>query len=191
MIKPEHNAAFVQRMEDVLDLYHEPLNPARPVVCFDETNKTLHKHVRDPLPARPGAVARYDYTYERNGTRNLFMMSEPLTGWRHVEVTERRRKPEFVEQMRMLVDEHYPDAERIRVVLDNLSTHKTYAFYECLPPEEAHRLLGKLEFHFTPKHGSWLNMAEIELSALSTGCLDRRIRDAATLRAEVAAWERT
>ena len=191
MIRPGENAAFVCRMEDVLDLYHDPYDPAHPVVCFDESNKALHKHVRDPLPAKPGAVARYDYTYERNGTRNLFMMSEPLVGWRHVEVTKRRRKQEFVQQMQTLADEHYPDAECIRVVLDNLDTHKAYAFYEFLPPKEARRLLGKLEFHFTPKHGSWLNMAEIEFSALTTECLDRRIPDAATLRAEVAAWERT
>jgi len=191
VIEPNENASFVCKMEDVLDLYHEPYDPQRPVVCFDESNKDLHKHVRDPLPARPGAVARYDYTYERNGTRNLFMMSEPLTGWRHVDVTKRRRKQEFVEQMRSLVDEHYPDAVRIRVVLDNLSSHQRYAFYEFLPPAEANRLLSKLEFHFTPEHGSWLNMAEIEFSALTTECLDRRIPDAATLRAEVAAWERT
>ena len=191
MITPENSAAFVCKMEDVLDLYHEPYDETRPVVCFDESNKELHKDVRDPLPARPGAVARYDYTYERNGTRNLFVMSEPLIGWRHVEVTERRRKREFVAQMQSLVDDHYPDADCIRVVMDNLNTHQRYAFYEHLPPAEARRLLSKLEFHFTPEHGSWLNMAEIEFSALWTECLDRRIPDAATLRAEVAAWERT
>jgi hypothetical protein len=159
-------------MEDVLDLYHEPYDETRPVVCFDESNKELHKEVRDPLPARPGAVARYDYTYERNGTRNLFVVSEPLSGWRHVEVTERRRKQEFVAQMQSLVDDHYPDADCIRVVMDNLNTHQRYAFYEHLPPAEARRLLSKLEFHFTPEHGSWLNMAEIEFSALWTECLD-------------------
>jgi len=178
-------------MEETLDLYHEPYDPRRPVICFDESNKELHKEVRDPLPARPGAVARYDYTYERNGTRNLFVMSEPLTGWRHVDITKRRRKQEFVQQMQSLVDDHYPDADCIRVVMDNLNTHQRYAFYEYLPPGEARRLLSKLEFHFTPPHGSWLNMAEIEFSALWTECLDRRIPDAATLRAEVAAWERT
>jgi hypothetical protein len=191
VINPDNTAAFVCRMEDVLDLYHEPYDPARPVVCFDETNKALHKHVRDPLPARPGAVARYDYTYERNGTRNLFMMSEPLAGWRSVTVTERRRQQEFAHQMQTLVDEHYPDADCIRVVLDNLSSHKAYALYKTFPPREANRLLSKLEFHFTPEHGSWLNMAEIELSALATECLNRRLPDAASLRAEVAAWERS
>ncbi len=176
-------------MEDVLALYHEPYDPTRPVVCFDETNKELHTHVRDPLPVTPGAVARTDYTYRRAGTRNLFLVSEPLLGWRHVDVTEKRTKKEFVEQMRQLVDEHYPDAARIRVVLDNFSTHAEYAFYEFLPPAQARRLLEKLEFHFTPPHGSWLNMAEIELRALGTQCLNRRIPDAATLRSEVAAWE--
>ena len=122
-------------MEETLDLYHEPYDPRRPVICFDESNKELHKEVRDPLPARPGAVARYDYTYERNGTRNLFVMSEPLTGWRHIEVTKRRRKQEFVQQMQSLVDNHYPDADCIRVVLDNLSTHNPAAFYRFFSPE--------------------------------------------------------
>ena len=131
-------------MEDVLALYHEPYDEAQPVVCFDETNKQLLTHVHDPLPAKPGAVARTDYTYRRGGTYNLFMMSEPLIGWRHVEVTKKRTKVEFVEQMRQLVDVHYPDAERIRVVLDNFSTHTEYAFYEFLPPKEARRLLAKL-----------------------------------------------
>jgi len=177
--------------EEVLDLYHEPYDSRRPVVCFDESNKELHKDVHDPLPARPGAVARYDNTYERNGTLNLLVTSEPLTGWRHVEVTKRRRKQDFVQQMQSLVDHHYPDAGCIRVVMDNLNTHQRYAFYEPPPPEEARRLLNKLEFHFTPEHGSWLNMAEIEFCALWTECLDRRIPDAATLHAEVAAWERT
>jgi hypothetical protein len=178
-------------MEDVLALYHEPYDETRPVVCFDETNKQLLTHVRDPLPAKPGAVARTDHTYRRGGTHNLLMITEPLIGWRHVEVTKNRTKVEFVEQMRQLVDVHYPDADRIRVVLDNFSTHTEYALYEFLPPKEARRLLEKLEFHFTPPHGSWLNMAEIELSALASQCLDRRIPDAATLRSEVAAWEQS
>lgn len=178
-------------MEDVLALYHEPYDKDRPVVCFDETNKQLLTHVRDPLPVSPRAVARTDYTYRRAGTCNIFVISEPLVGWRHVDVTKKRTKVEFVEQMRQLVDEHYPDADRIRVVLDNFSTHTEYAFYEFLPPNEARRLLEKLEFHFTPPHGSWLNMAEIELSALASQCLDRRIPDAATLRSEVAAWEQS
>ncbi len=191
MIPPGQNAKFVCRMEDILALYHEPYDEDQPVVCFDETNKQLLTHVRDPLPAKPGAVARTDYTYRRGGTHNLFVISEPLVGWRHIDVTKKRAKVEFVEQMRQLADVHYPDADRIRVVLDNFSTHTEYAFYEFLPPKEARRLLAKLGFHFTPPHGSWLNMAEIELSALVSQCLARRIPDAATLRAEVAAWERS
>lgn len=178
-------------MEDILALYHEPYDPARPVVCFDETNKQLLTHVREPLPAKPGAVARTDYTYRRGGTYNLFMMSEPLIGWRHVEVTKKRTKVEFVEQMRQLVDVDYPNAERIRVVLDSFSTHTGYAFYEFLAPKEARRLFAKLELHFIPPHGSWLNMVEIELSALASQCLDRRISDAVTLRSEVAVWEQS
>lgn len=176
-------------MEDVLALYHEPYDEDRPVICFDESSKTLHKHVRDPLPVRPGAVACEDTHYERNGKRKIHVVTEPLTGWRHVTVTPRRRKREFVEQLQELADEHYPDATCIRVVLDNLSTHNPAAFYEFCTPKEAREYLDRFEFHFTPVHGSWLNMAEIELSALRTQCLNRRIPDAATLRTEVAAWE--
>ncbi len=176
-------------MEDVLSLYHKPYDPDQPVICFDEASKTLRGHVRDPFPARPGAVAREDYHYERNGTQKLHVTTEPLTGWRHVKVTAKRRKREFVERMQELADVHYPDAARIRVVLDNLNTHNPAAFYEFLPPIEARAYLDRFEFHFTPKHGSWLNMAEIEISALKTQCLNRRIPDAATLQTEVAAWE--
>lgn len=176
-------------MEDILALYHEPYNPECPLVCFDEALKQLVQELRQPLPAQPGQPARYDYTYQRNGTRNLFVFSEPLRGWRHVKVTRRRTKEDFAYCMRYLVDEVYPDAKCIRVVLDNLNTHNPAALYETFEPAEAKRILDKLEFHYTPKHGSWLNMAEIEFSVLTRQCLDRRIPDAETLRQEIAAWE--
>ena len=176
-------------MEAVLDLYHEPYDKDSPVICFDESSKELRKHVRDPLPARPGAVARKDTHYERNGKQYVHIATEPLAGWRHIEVTDRRRKREWVPFMCRLADDHYPDASRIRVVLDNLNVHNPAAFYEFLSPKEARGYLERFEFYFTPNHGSWLNMAEIELSALKIQCLNRRIPDAATLQSEVAAWE--
>ncbi len=176
-------------MEDVLDLYAEPYDPRRPKVNFDETSKQLIKETRHPLPARRGQSARYDYEYERNGTRNLFLFTEPQAGWRRVKVTGRRTKLDFAHQMRWLVDERYPEAESIRVVLDNLNTHKAASLYEAFAPEEARRMIKKLEFHYTPKHGSWLNMAEVELSVLQRQCLGRRIADEATLIREIAAWE--
>ncbi len=176
-------------MEDVLDLYHEPYDPQCPTVCFDETSKQLVAETRPPRPAAPGRIAQYDYEYERNGVRNLFLFFEPLAGWRHIEVTERRTKLDWAHCMKELVDEFYPNAERIRVVMDNLNTHNPAALYEAFGPEEARRLLNKLELHYTPKHGSWLNMAEIEFSALFRQCLDRRIPDAETLASEVAVWE--
>ena len=188
MIPPEEDAEFVYHMEDVLALYHEPYDPNRPVVCFDEHPTELTEEIQAPLPAAPGRVAREDYQYSPNGTKNLFLASEPLAGWRAVTVTDRRTKRDWVTFMRYLVDEHYPDADCIRVVLDNLNTHDPIAFYEFFEPAEARRLLNKLEFHFTPVHGSWLNMAEIEFNALSGQCLDQRIPDAATLQREVAAW---
>lgn len=176
-------------MEDVLDLYQEPFDPMRPVVCFDEVNKPLIEEKRLPLAARPGQVERYDYEYKRNGTRNLFMFCEPLAGWRHIEVTQRRTMQDFAQQMKYLVDVVYPKAEVIRVVLDNLNTHKPASLYETFAPEEARRILSRLDFHHTPKHASWLNMAEIELSVLSRQCLNRRIPDEATLEQDVAAFE--
>jgi hypothetical protein len=182
-------ADFVWRMEDVLDLYAKPYDPERPVVCFDEQPRQLIAEVRTPVPAAPGRPQRIDYEYRRQGTANLFLTFEPLAGWRHVEVTERRTSAEFAHQMRALADVHYPDAERIAVVLDNLSTHSPAALYQAFPPEEARRLLKRLEFHHTPKHGSWLNMAELEFSVLNRQCLDRRIPDPAPLRQEIAAWE--
>lgn len=174
-------------MEDVLDLYAEPYDPKRPKVNFDETSKQLSGESRQPLPARPGHPTRYDYEYKRNGTRNLFLFCEPQAGWRHVEVTAQRTMEDFAHQMKWLVDERYPKAAVIRVVLDNLNTHKVASLYETFPPAEAHRLRQKLEFHYTPKHGSWLNMAEIELSVLARQCLHRRIATEATLKREVAA----
>jgi hypothetical protein len=174
-------------MEDVLDLYAEPYDPQRPKVNFDESSKQLIGETRQPLPARPGQVARYDYEYQRNGTRNLFLFCEPQAGWRHVEVTAQRTRQDFAHQMKWLVDERYPEAEVIRVVLDNLNTHNPGSLYETFPPAEAHRLRQKLEFHYTPKHGSWLNMAEIELSVVARQCLHRRIATEAALKRELAA----
>jgi len=177
-------------MEDVLELYAEPYDPQRPTVCFDETSTQLIAERRTPLPARPGRPARYDYEYRRNGTRNLFMLCEPLRGWRHVVVTEQRTMEDFAHQMRWLAEEAYPEAGRIRVVLDNLNTHRPASLYETFQPAEARRILKRLEFHYTPRHGSWLNMAEIELSVFSRQCLGRRIPDQATLLREAAALER-
>lgn len=176
-------------MEDVLDLYAEPYDPQRPKVNFDETSKQLIKETRQPLTAEGGRPERYDYEYQRNGVRNLFMLVEPQTGWRHVAVTTQRTKLDFAHQMQWLVDEAYPEAEVIRVVMDNLNTHKAASLYEAFAPAEARRIVKKLEFHYTPKHGSWLNMAEIELSVLQRQCLARRIPDEVTLKQEIKAWE--
>lgn len=175
-------------MEDVLDLYEEPYDPERPTVCFDETNKQLIEEKCSPLPAKPGQPECYDYEYKRNGTRNLFMFCEPQAGWRHIEVTQRRTMQDFAKQMQWLVDVAYPNADTIRLVLDNLNTHKPASLYETFAPAEARRILKKLEFHHTPKHGSWLHMAEIELSVLSRQCLDQRIEDERTLKQELAAY---
>ena len=184
---PEANAEFVAHMEDVLDLYELPYDLDYPVVCFDETSKQLIQETRLPLLTQPGQVERYDYEYQRNGVRNLFMFFEPLVSWRHVQVTEHRRSQDFAQAMKWLVDEAYPEAKQIRVVLDNLNTHKVAALYGAFPPAEARRLAKQLEFHYTPKHGSWLNMAEIEWSVFSRGCLNQRIPDEETLIAEVSA----
>ena len=177
-------------MEDVLDLYAEPYDRRRPVVCFDELPIQLVAEVRAPLPAAPGRVAREDYEYARAGTANVFVLCEPLRGWRHLTVTAQRCKPDFAAQMRWLVDVGFPKAIRIRLVLDNLSTHTPEALYETFPAPEARRLLRQLEFHYTPKHGSWLNIAEIELSILTRECLGRRIPTAMALAADLAAYER-
>jgi transposase len=185
---PEVNADFVAHMEDVLELYAEPEDPSRPIVCIDETLKQLVEDVKAPLPARPGSTEKFDYHYRRNGTANLFVFVDRHRRWRHVKVTERKTLVDFAECMRELVDVHYPDAQLIRVVLDNLSTHKAAALYEAFPPHEARRILRRIEFHHTPKHASWLDMAEIEIGVLNKQCLNRRIGDYATLRDEVAAW---
>lgn len=176
-------------MEDVLDLYAEGYDEKRPKVNFDETSRQLIADTHTAVGVGCGKPQRYDHEYKRNGTRNLFIHCEPQTGWRHVEVTERRTKTDFARQMKWLVDERYPEAEVIRVTLDNLNTHGPGSLYEAFEPDEARRLVKKLEFHYTPKHGSWLNMAEIELSILQRQCLNRRIADESTLKREVAAWE--
>lgn len=176
-------------MEDVLDLYAEAENPLRPRVCFDECPYQLLSETRRPVPVQPGRAARYDYEYRREGTCNLFVFVQPHVGWRHVKVTERRTKQDFAHCMKDLVDVHFPQAEVIRVVLDQLNTHTPAALYEAFEPDEARRIIRKLEFHHTPKHGSWLNMAEIELSVLSNQCLDRRLPDSETVRGAVNAWQ--
>ena len=180
---------FVACMEDVLDLYEEPYDPKHPVVCFDETSKQLVKEKRAPIPPKKGRHERFDYEYKRNGTRNLFMFCEPLVGWRHLEVTERRTMEDFAHQMRWLVDVAYSEAEKIRVVLDNLNTHRPASLYQTFEPKEARRVVKRLEFHHTPKHGSWLNMAEIEFSVFGKQCLARRIGHEDTLKREIAALE--
>jgi hypothetical protein len=182
-------ADFVCAMEDVLELYEEMYDAKRPVVCFDEKPVQLLAETRLPRPILPGRPKRYDYEYERRGTANIFMAVEPLAGRRHVTVTERRTKLDFAAQMQQLVDVHYPKAERIRLVMDNLNTHKPASLYEAFPPPEARRLLRHLEFHYTPKHASWLDMAEIELSVFTSQCLNRRISDPEELTQQAAAWE--
>ena len=176
-------------MEDVLDLYEKPYDPKRPVVCYDERPCVLHAEVRESLPMEPGKPQRIDSEYERNGSCYLFMNFQPLSGWRQVEVSDRRTNQDFAHWMKRLVDGQFPTAEVIRVILDNLSTHTPAAFYQTFVSEEARRLTQKLEFHYTPKHGSWLNMVEIELSVLSRQCLNRRIPDRESLQREVSAWE--
>jgi hypothetical protein len=177
-------------MEDVLDVYERPHNPARPLVCMDEFHVQLVGETRTPVPAAPGRPARIDYEYVRNGYANIFLCGEPLAGRRHVQVTDQRTKQDWAHAIRDLVDEQHPEAEQIVLVLDNLNTHVASSLYETFPAPEARRLWRKLEVHYTPKHGSWLNMAEIELSVLAGQCLKRRIPDRATLERETAAWER-
>ena len=176
-------------MEDVLDVYHRPHDPDRPVVCVDETSKQLIAETRVPIPAKPGQLKRYDYEYERNGTANLFMMFAPLEGWRHVKVTDRHTAVDYAQVLKELSDTHYPNASKIVLVQDNLNTHKPASLYEAFPAEEARRLVERFEWHYTPKHGSWLDMAESELSVLTAQCLDRRIADKQILTEEAAAWE--
>jgi hypothetical protein len=177
-------------MEDVLEVYHRPYDEQRPLVCLDEASKQLIGETVQSLPAEPGQPERFDYEYVRNGTANLFMISEPLLGWRHVEVTERRTAKDLAEVLRWLVEDVHPEAEKIVLVMDNLNTHQLASLYTAFPPEQARRIAEKLEIHHTPKHGSWLNMAEIELSVLARQCLDQRLESSAKLREEIEAWER-
>lgn len=175
-------------MEDVLDVYTQPDDPRRPQVCLDETSRQLLAEVRQPLPVIPGHAARHDPEYVRQGVVNLFVVCEPLRGWRQVRVSQQRTRIDWAHCIKDLVDVHYPDAERIVLVMDQLNTHSPASLYEAFPPPEAKRLADKLEIHYTPKHGSWLNMAEIELSILQRQCLDRRLGDREALEREVAAW---
>jgi DDE superfamily endonuclease len=190
VIPPQANAEFVCAMEEVLEVYTRPYDPQRPQVCLDETSTQLVAETRRPIPAAPGQPERVDDEYERQGTANLFMVFEPLAGPRRVKVPERRTAVDFAHLIREVVDEQYPQAEKIVLVMDNLNTHKPASLYEAFPPAEARRLLERLEIHDTPKHGSWLDMAETELSVLASQCLNRRIPDPSLLRREVAAWER-
>jgi transposase len=187
---PKVDGAYVARMEDVLDLYAEEPDPQYPVVCFDESPTQLIGEVREPIPAAPGRPERYDCEYRRNGTANLFVFLDAHKPWRHVKVTDHRTAADFAYCMRDLVDVHYPRADLIRVVLDNLSTHTAGALYETFPAHEAHRVLQRLEFHYTPKHASWLNMVEIEIGVLRSQCMDRRIGERKRLVSEIKAWEK-
>lgn len=175
-------------MEDVLAVYTRPRDPFRPLVCLDETSKQLIAETRIPVPMKPGQAARFDYEYERNGTANLFMLFAPLEGWRHVKVTDRRTAVDYAHVLKDLADVHFPGAERIVLVQDNLNTHAKSSLYEAFPAAEARRLVERFEWHYTPKHGSWLDMAESELAILAAQCLDRRIPDKSALATEIAAW---
>ena len=188
MIPPKANGAFVAAMEDVLEVYHRPHDPDRPLVCLDETSKQLVAETRQPLPIKPGQPARYDYEYRRNGVANLFMLFAPLEGWRHVKVTHSRTAIDYACALRDLADIHFAKASKIVLVQDNLNTHVPASLYEAFQPHEARRLVERFEWHYTPKHGSWLNLAESELAVLSSQCLDRRIEGAAALSRQVKAW---
>jgi hypothetical protein len=189
-IPPEANAEFVWKMEDVLDVYTRPYDGERVLVCMDETTKQHIMEVRPPVEASPGQAYRYDAEYQRNGVSNLFLFFAPLKGWRHLEVTDQRTKADWAKAVRQLVDDHLPGVQKIVLVMDNLNTHSPSSLYEAFRPEEAKRILDRLEIHYTPKHGSWLNMAEMELSILGRQCLSRRIPDQQALRHEVGAWEK-
>jgi hypothetical protein len=176
-------------MEDVLEVYHLPYDPKYPVVCMDASNKQLIGEVRTPIPCRPGQPVRIDDEYVRNGVVQIFMEVEPLVGKRHVAVTERRTMKDWAQQIKQMLDDRYPEAIKVRLVMDNLNTHKVASLYETFEACEARRLAERLDIHYTPKHGSWLNMAEVELSVLKGQCLDRRIADMVTMQTEVATWE--
>lgn len=188
IVPPTANAEFVYRMEDILDLYTQPYDPRRPVVCMDETNKQLVEELHPSLPMIPGQQATYDLQYQRAGVCNLFMFFEPLKGWRYIAIEERRTKREWVLCLKELLETHYKNVDVLRIVLDNLNTHNPSAFYEILPPHEAKALLNRLEFHFTPKHASWLNTAEIEFSVLSRQCLNQRIPSQEQMEKTVSSW---
>jgi len=188
-IPPEHNAEFVCVMENVLEVYQRPYSPEYPVLCMDETNKQLVAETRTPLPMLPGQPLGFDHEYERHGTAELFMFTEPLGLWRHVAVTEHRTRVDWALQMRQLLDGRYRDAKRVTLVMDNLNTHSPASFYEAFAPAEARRLIDRLQIVHTPKHGRWLNIAEIELNVLTRQCLSRRIGEKETWVSEVAAWE--
>jgi len=188
VIPPKANAAFVAAMEDVLEVYMRPHNPARPLVCLDETSKQLVAETRPAQPMQPGKPARRDYEYRRNGTANMFMAFAPLEGWRHVAVTDRRTAVDYAGVLRDIADNHFPDAEKIVLVQDNLNTHTPASLYEAFEPADARRIAERFEWHYTPKHGSWLNLAESELAVLSCQCLARRIPDKAKLTREVGTW---
>jgi hypothetical protein len=189
VIAPEANAGFVAAMEDVLEVYQRPRDPDQPLICIDETSKQMIIETREPIPAEPGKPKREDYEYERNGVANLFMVFAPLEGWRHVEVTDRHVAVDYAHLLKAVADLHFPHAAKIVLVQDNLSTHKPASLYEAFPAAEARRLFERFEWHYTPKHGSWLDMAESELGVLATQCLDRRIPDKPALIREVAAGE--
>jgi hypothetical protein len=188
VIPPKANAAFVAAMENVLDVYKRPHDPARPLVCLDETSKQLVAETRTPLPMQPGQPARVDYEYKRNGVAAAFMLFAPLEGWRDVKITDRRTAIDYAHVLKDLSDVHFPTADKIILVQDNLNTHVQASLYETFAPVEARRLVERFEWHYTPKHGSWLNLAESELGVLSSQCLSRRIADKAALEREVAAW---
>lgn len=191
MIPPDQDGEFVAAMEDILEVYKRPYDAKRPVVCMDEQPTQLIKETRVPLPLSPGTPARFDYEYERNGTANNFMFTEPLGDWRRVSVRERKTKLDWAAEIKHLLDVEYPKVEAVVLVMDNLNTHTPGALYDAFPPQEARRLLDRLEIHYTPKHGSWLNIAEIELSVFTRQCLDRHLPNLSTLRDEAAAWGKT
>lgn len=189
MIPPKQNAEFVAGMEDVLEIYKKPYDPVFPVVCMDEQPTQLLKETRTPIPAEPSKAERYDYEYERNGTAVNFMFTEPLAGWRKVNIRKRKTGVDWAHEIKELLDTEFPEARKVILICDNLNTHKPASLYKAFPPEEARRLLNRLEIHYTPKHGSWLNIAEIELSVFTQQCLDRRIPNFQTLNEEAKTWE--
>jgi len=189
-IPPKANSAFVCAMEDILEVYKRPYNAEEPLVCMDETTKQLTREIRHAIPIEGGRATRIDYEYERNGVCNLFMFYEPFGGKRYTAVTERRTKIDWAYQIKELLDNHYPDVNKVVLVMDNLNTHTGASLYEAFSPAEARRLLNRLEIHYTPKHGSWLNIAEIELRVLIGQCLSRRIPDKQTLEYEVSQWQK-